>query len=66
MSKEYDKAMAAYDKLVTAREQFSEAIMQFRGVFEPECVGLSEWEEIMDETMYEIQADIESELGENE
>ena len=54
------KARKKLAKLEKAADKFKSAIYSFGDNVETETVGLDEWVESIDETLYDIQADIDS------
>ena len=57
---EQDTVLKEFEELHKAVGEFQQAILKFRGVFEPQTVGLDYWSESLDDTMFEISEDITS------
>jgi len=57
-----DKVNEAYSKLEAAVEKFQEAIYKFQKVYNPETVDLNELCNSLNDTMFEIDADITENL----
>ena len=64
MTAKYEQAMEAFAELEVAKEKFFDALSKFNAVYDPETVGIDTWYAGIDETMGEIEADIEDNLGE--
>lgn len=59
---ELDKVNRAFEELEDAVAVFQQAILKFRGVYEPEAVGLGELSDSLDDIMFEISEDITENL----
>jgi hypothetical protein len=58
-----DQAISAFTALEAAKTQFQAAIEQFRKVYDPKTVGLDYWAEGLDDTMFEIDEDMQTHFG---
>jgi hypothetical protein len=57
-----DQIHTALGELEAAAQVFIEAIAEFKRTYNPNTVGLEEWQASIEETVFEIQEDIEVEL----
>jgi len=56
--KQYNKVQQSYGELEKAVEVFKTAITLFQQTYDPDSVGLDEWCENLDDTMVEIEEDV--------
>ena len=57
-----DQIHTAFAELEAAAQVFIEAIAEFKRTYNPDTVGLIEWQAGIEDVLYEIQEDIEVEL----
>lgn len=58
------KANAAYKELDEAAQAFIAAIKKFQNKYDPDTVGLNEWVDDIQGTLFDIDEDIESTFAE--
>ena len=62
MSKLTDQASAAFAEVQRKVMELQDAVIALQGVYDPNTVGLQEWCHHMDEVLYEISAEMYSEV----
>jgi hypothetical protein len=58
------KVTAAFLELELAAIAFKAAQHRFQNVYDPNAVGMTEWQESIDDTLFEIKEDINAHFGE--